>query len=86
MKKMKACTVICLALILSMLIPFGAQAVEYKGEQFVAPDYKEYQAGGESNLEIALDYEPYEWLSINVTDTKTGEVWRSNPTHYKQGS
>lgn len=82
MKKLKFGTLLCYALAVAMLIPFGSMASNSDDAQFVAPDYKSYSAGGESTLELSLDYVPEEWFSITLTDTATGEVYVSNPIRY----
>ncbi len=80
MKKFKFGTVLCLILVVAMLVPFGSIAAE--GEEasvFVTPEYKSYTPGGESTLQIELDYEPEVFFGFNVIDTATGEVYESNP-------
>ena len=70
MKKFKFSALICIVLVITMLIPFGSAAAKENATKpvFVAPEYKSYVAGTESNLDIELDYTPNSWLGFIVTD------------------
>lgn len=84
MKKFKFSALICIVLVITMLIPFGSAAAKENATKpvFVAPEYKSYVAGTESNLDIELDYTPNEWLGFIVTDKSSGESYVSDPVHY----
>lgn len=85
MKKFKFGALMCWALVIAMLIPFGSIAAD-EVTVFVAPDYKAYSAGTESDLRIELDYVVEEFIGFRVIDTATGEEYASNPVYYNQAT
>lgn len=85
MKKFKFGALMCWALVIAMLIPFGSVAAS-ETPVFVAPDYAEYIPGAESDLSIDLEYVVEEFIGITVTDNATGEVYTSNPVFYNQST
>lgn len=88
MKKFKISAILCFALIVAMLLPFGSAAAKEDSTSaiFVAPDYKTYSAGAESDLDIELQYVPNEWFGFTVTDNVSGQVYSSDPVHDNPGS